>query len=88
MKTVVNKTRAPLRIPLPRGKSLHLGPNKTGQIADGAEEHAAVKKLVDAGKLEIFDGGDTQRGATGESTVTHETTHGRTKSGIRKSGDR
>ena len=88
MKTVVNKTRAPLRIPLPRGKSLHLGPNKAGQIADGAEEHAAVKKLVDAGKLEIFDGGDTQRGATGESTVTHETTHGRTKSGIRKSGDR
>lgn len=88
MKTVVNKTRAPLRIPLPRGKSLHLGPNKTGQIADGAEEHAAVKKLVDAGKVEIFDGGDNQRGATGESTVAHETTHGRAKSGIRKSGDR
>ncbi len=88
MKTVVNKTRAPLRIPLPRGKSLHLGPNKTGQVADSAEEHAALKKLVEAGKIEIFDGGDTQRGATGESTVTHETTHGRTKSGIRKSGDR
>ncbi len=88
MKTVVNKTRAPLRIALPRGKSLHLGPNKTGQIADSAEEHAALKKLVEAGKIEIFDGGDTQRGATGESTVTHETTHGRTKSGIRKSGDR
>ncbi|GMR22456.1 MAG: hypothetical protein BMS9Abin37_0809 [Acidobacteriota bacterium] len=88
MKTVVNKTRAPLRIPLPRGKSLHLGPNKTGQIADGAEEHAALKKLVDAGKVEIFDGGDSQRGASGESTVTHETTHGHAKSGIRKSGDR
>ncbi len=88
MKTVVNKTRAPLRIPLPRGKSLHLGPNKTGQVADSAEEHAALQKLVEAGTIEIFDGGDTQRGATGESTVTHETTHGRTKSGIRKSGDR
>ncbi len=88
MKTVVNKTRAPLRIPLPRGKSLHLGPKKTGQIADSAEEHAAVKKLVDAGKIEIFAGGDNQRGATGESTVTHETTHGRAKSGIRQSGDR
>ena len=88
MKTVVNKTRAPLRIPLPRGKSLHLGPNKTGQIADGAEEHAAVKKLVEAGKVEIFDGGDSQRGASGDSAVAHETTHGRAKSGIRKSGDR
>ena len=88
LKTVVNKTRAPLKLPLPRGKSLHLGPNKTGQIADGAEEHAALKKLVDDGKIEIFDGGDSQRGTTGESTVTHETTHGRTKSGIRKSGDR
>lgn len=88
MKTVVNKTRAPLRIPLPRGKSLHLGPKKTGQIADSAEEHAAVKKLVDAGKIEIFAGGDNQRGPTGESTVTHETIHGRAKSGIRQSGDR
>ncbi len=88
MKTVVNKTRAPLKLPLPRGKSLHLGPNKTGQIADGAEEHAALKKLVDAGTVEIFDGGDSQRGATGESAVTHETTRGRTKSGIRQSGDR
>jgi len=88
MKTVVNKTRAPLKLPLPRGKSLHLGPNKSGQIADSAEEHAALKKLVEAGTIEIFDGGDAQRGATGESTVTHETTRGRTKSGIRKSGDR
>jgi len=88
MKTVVNKTRAPLKVPLPRGKSLRLGPGKTGQVADGAAEHAALKKLVDAGKIEIFDGGDTQRGGPGEAAVPHEGTHGHTHSSIRKSGDR
>ena len=88
MKTVVNKTTAPLRVPLPRGKSLHLGPKKTGQIADGAADHAGVKKLVEAGKIEIFDGGDTQRGAAGESAAPHEATHGFTRSTVRKSGDR
>lgn len=88
MKTVVNKTRAPLKVPLPRGKSLRLGPNKTGQIADSAAEHAGVKKLIEAGKIEVFDGGDTSRGASGDASARHEVTHGHTQSGIRKSGDR
>ena len=88
MKTVVNKTMAPLKVPLPRGKSLHLGPKKTGQIADGAAEHAAVMKLVEAGKIEIFDGGDTSKGAAGDASAPHEATHGHTQSGIRRSGDR
>lgn len=89
MKTVVNKTRAPLRVPLPRGKSLHLGPNKSGQIADGAEEHAAVKKLVKAGKIEIFDGGAAPTGVgDAPAPAPHEATHGHPHSGVRKSGDR
>ncbi len=89
MKTVINKTRSPLKLPLPRGKSLHLGPGKTGQIRDGAEEHAALKKLVEDGKIEIFEGGDTQSGAGGDASVPHETTHGQGKSTIRqKQGDR
>ena len=88
MKTVVNKTTAPLKVPLPRGKSLHLGPKKTGQIADAAAEHAAVKKLVDAGKIEIFDGSDSSRAAGGDASAPHEATHGHTQSGIRRSGDR
>jgi hypothetical protein len=88
MKTVVNKTRTPLKVPLPRGKSLRLGPNKTGQIADGAAEHAGVKKLVEAGKIEIFDGGDASRGVSGDAAARHEVTHGHTHSAIRKSGDR
>ena len=89
MKTVVNKTRAPLRVPLPRGKSLHLGPSKTGQIADGAEEHPGVKKLVDAGKIEIFEGGESRRISMGEASAPHEATHGQGPSSFRQQkGDR
>mgnify|MGYP003717243631 FL=1 len=53
MKTVTNKTRTPLKIPLPRGKSLHLGPGKTGQLRDDAAAHPRVMKLVEAGSIEI-----------------------------------
>jgi hypothetical protein len=33
MKTVASKTGNPLSVPLPRGKTLHLGPGKTGHIS-------------------------------------------------------
>ena len=33
MTTVSNKTQRPVSIPLPGGKTLYLGPGKTGQIA-------------------------------------------------------
>ena len=67
MKTIANKTTRPLAIPLPRGKKLHLGPRKTGQITTEAAEHAALKKLVDAGEVEITDepGGSTGPGSGG-----------------------
>lgn len=64
MKTIVNKTPLPLRVPLPGGKVLHLGPNKSGQVADGAVEHNGLKKLLDAGKIEIQ--GEGQGSATGD----------------------
>lgn len=64
MKTIVNKTPLPLRVPLPGGKVLHLGPSKSGQVADGAVEHSGLKKLVDAGKIEVQ--GEGQGGATGD----------------------
>lgn len=53
MRSVINKTRAPLSVPLPRGKKLHLGPGKTGQIASNALDHPALKKLIDAGEIEV-----------------------------------
>jgi hypothetical protein len=90
MKTVTNKTRAPLRVPLPRGKSLHLGPGKFGQIRDEDANHAALKKLVDAGQLEIVEGGQHESSVAGGTTAPHEATHGFGKANFRqrKGGDR
>jgi len=54
MKTITNKTHRPLSVPLPRGKTLFLGPGKTGQIASEAVEHAPLKKMIDAGEIEVL----------------------------------
>ena len=54
MPTVSNKTAKPLSVPLPGGKTLHLGPGKTGQIAAKALENARFKKMVEAGEVEII----------------------------------
>ena len=55
MKTIRNKTPKPLRVPLPGGKTLFLGPGKDGQISTKAVEHGPLKKLVEAGDIEILD---------------------------------
>ena len=54
MKTISNKTQRPLSVPLPKGKKLHLGPGKVGQIASKDADHPALKKLVEAGEIEIL----------------------------------
>ncbi len=53
MKTIVNKTPGPLRVPLPRGKVLHLGPLKTGEISHNDLDHEPLQRLIEAGKVEI-----------------------------------
>ena len=53
MKVVRNKTRTPLRVPLGRGRFLHLGPGQTGQVADDAPELPALARLVKTRKLEL-----------------------------------
>ena len=50
--SISNKTQKPLRVPLPRGKVLHLGPGKTGQISSDAADHPPLKALVDGGTIE------------------------------------
>jgi len=74
MKTVGNKTQKPLSRPLPRGKVLHLGPGKTGQISSEAAEHPQVKKLVDAGDIDIFDEGPTPTDGAGRDKCHVPTT--------------
>ena len=43
-----NKTRLPLRVPLPGGKKLHLGPGQAGQVTPKALEHPPLKALLGA----------------------------------------
>ena len=62
MKTVRNLTRKPIKVPLPGGKSLRLGPNKDGTIQDKATHHPALLRLVEAGTIEIFDGSSAGHG--------------------------
>jgi len=53
MPAVSNKTQRPLSVPLPGGKTLHLGPGKTGQISAQAVDNPRLQQLVDAGEIEI-----------------------------------
>ncbi len=55
MKTVLNTTSRLVKVTLPLGKVLRLGPRKTGEIADRAAEHPSVARLVTAGTIEIVD---------------------------------
>ncbi len=67
MSAIRNTTTRPLRISLPGGKVLHLGPGKIAQIEAKAIEHAGVKRLVEAGSLEILgEGARTERFAGSE----------------------
>jgi hypothetical protein len=89
MKTVSNKTHKPLSVPLPRGKILHLGPGKTGQIASNAADHPAVKKLVEAGQIEILDQDPQLGDGVGSGKAGRPWTAGHASaSASRRSGDR
>jgi hypothetical protein len=88
MRTVTNKTTRPLTVPLPRGKKLHLGPLKSGQITTEAADYAVIKTLVEAGEIEISEertgsSGVAGRGAAGRGAAGHA--HGANN---RRSGDR
>ncbi len=87
MIAVSNKTQRPLSVPLPGGKTLHLGPGKTAQISAKAVESPGLKKLVDAGEIEVVDEDPRPTPGTGGGKRGRTSMHGRT-SGSRRSGDR
>jgi hypothetical protein len=88
MKTVVNKTHQPLKVPLPQGKVLHLGPDKTGEINDNAADHPPLKKLVEDGQLEIQSGAEHEGPGGGRGTG-HAFTHGHPQGKVvHRRGDR
>ena len=89
MRAVTNKTNRPLAVPLPRGKILRLGPRKTGQISSDGADYGPLKKLVDAGELEIHDEGAPSVHASGGGPTGSTRTPGHTPtSGGHRSGDR
>jgi len=53
VKAISNKTHQPVRVPLPGGRSLRLGPGKIGEIASNALDHPPLKKLIEAGTVEV-----------------------------------
>lgn len=89
MKTVSNKTQRPISVPLPRGKTLHLGPGRSAAIASNADDYAPLKKLVEAGQIEILDErNDVAAGAAGgKAGRAWAGTHS-SSNASRRSGDR
>jgi hypothetical protein len=89
MKTIQNKTNAPLRVPLPRGKKLHLGPGKSGQIAHQDADHEPLQRLIKEGKLEILGDGSAVETTRERGRSPHASTHGHQPTTTRQvKGDR
>jgi hypothetical protein len=87
MPAISNKTKQPLSVPLPGGKTLHLGPGQTGQISASAVDTAALKKLIEAGEIELVPedshyGGGAGGGRRGRAG------YGQASTGIRRTGNR
>jgi hypothetical protein len=76
LKTILNKTREPLRVALPRGKTLHLGPGQSGQVANQHLDHKPLKRLIDAGKVEVQDAESSGGASRDRERAPHESTHG------------
>ena len=72
MQTIRNTTRGPLKVRLPGGKVLFLSPGNTGEIADKALEHAAVKKLVEDGSIEVLGHRSSSEKMAAESQSTFQ----------------
>jgi hypothetical protein len=75
LKTILNKTKKPLRVQLRGGKVLHLGPGKTGQISDDASGDASIKRMTKAKEIEVLGDEDASQGGSEAATI-HEAPRG------------
>jgi hypothetical protein len=69
MKVIRNTTQRPLRVPLPGGKLLHLGPAQSARVSGDALARAELRRLVAEGTLEIT--GEESRGTFADEEVRH-----------------
>jgi hypothetical protein len=91
MRTVRNTTQLPVRVPLPGGKTLHLGPAKTGQISDQAAEGRSVRRLIEQGTIELLGGDDRTSGDSPDKSGSpaHDSKQGHSRpSGVSSRGNR
>ncbi len=89
MKSIVNKARRPLKIRLARGRFLHLGLGREGQISTQDAERESFKKLVEAGDVEIVGEGSGPVTTSGGTPSGHPDARGHHPStSIKKRGDR
>jgi hypothetical protein len=91
MRTVRNTTQLPVRVPLPGGKTLHLGPGKTGQISDQAADGKSVQRLIEQGTIELLGGADrsSSDGSGPSGSQRQESTHSHSRpSGVSSRGNR
>ena len=87
---IINKTKRPLKIPLPGGKKLFLVPGKPGQISPKAADHPPLVKMVEAGEVELVDSGKSQ-GSSGSGSrggVNPAKSAQGGSGGVRHTGDR
>jgi hypothetical protein len=76
MKLVRNTTSLPLRVPLGRGKFLHLGPGQTGQVADDAPKGTGMARLIKSKKLKVSGAEDDDLELAGAAAAPREFSHG------------
>ncbi|MEM7516053.1 MAG: hypothetical protein AAF368_03895 [Planctomycetota bacterium] len=83
-----NKTKKPLRIPLPAGKRLFLPPGATGQIAPKAATHPPLQKMIEADELEIVGEGRSSGGSGSSGGGVSGSQNNPSGAGLRHTGDR
>ena len=89
VKKIRNATHDPLRVPLPKGKTLHLGPNQSGEISHKALDHVPFQNLVEAGKVVIEEETGSGHVDHDHGKGPHSSTHGHHKpTGSLVKGDR
>ena len=76
MKEIVNKTQRPVRVPLPGGKFLALGPGKSGQVSDQAVRAPSFLKLVESGTIELIGDGTRSMDGSQGSAVPEKSSQG------------
>ena len=84
-----NTTKLPLKVPLPGGKLLRLGPGKVGQITPKAGEHPPVQALIASGQVQVVGEGKSQAGpGTHHSGGSASSPGHGSAGGMRHTGDR